>query len=289
MTNNVRRFLQFIVARYAVHLAREAGKPQPSSDDPILQRYKFCNVFREDDRVTRWIAANWREPFRHDRHLWFALVVARRCINLPATLRKIGYPVPWNPDHFLSVLARHKRKRKRIFNSEAYKLLLSGQSGDLAELQVNLVLNPLWGACETFRPHSNDTLQSFHMRLAAAPYMGDFYAAQVVADLKYVGPLRKASDWWDFAASGPGSRRGLNRVLGLPIGAPWQESEWVRRLRLLRKAIAPILADAGLPRMHAQDTQNCLCEFDKYERVRLGEGKGRKFVPNPKPLPPITE
>jgi hypothetical protein len=30
---------------------------------------------------------------------------------------------------------------------------------------------------------------------------------------------------------------------------------------------------ARMPQLHAQDLQNCLCEFDKYERVRLGEGR----------------
>ncbi len=289
MTDRVERFVEFIAARHAVYLAREAGKMRPWSSDWILQRFKFCNVFRELDRVTRWISVNWREPYKSDPDLWFALVVARRCVNLPATLSESGYPVPWRPDHFLSVLARRKEAGKQLFNSEAYKLIVSGQSGDLAALQVELLLNPLWHARDKFRPHSDDTLMTFHTRLAAAPFMGGFYAGQVVADVKYVGQLRNASDWWDFAASGPGSRRGLNRILGRPTKAPWKERKWRKQLQLLRKTIDPALAKAGLPRMHAQDTQNCLCEFDKYERVRIGEGKGRKFVPNPKPLPPITE
>jgi hypothetical protein len=29
--------------------------------------------------------------------------------------------------------------------------------------------------------------------------------------------------------------------------------------------------------MHAQDLQNCLCEFDKYERARLGEGTPKQI------------
>ncbi len=279
MSENVKGFVKFILSRHAVYVARDAGKERPWSNDPILQTYKFCNAFREDDRVTRWIARHWREPYKDDRHLWFALAVARRCINLPGTLRKIGYPVPWEPDHFLRVIERRKRKGKKIFNSAAYKLIVSGQSGDLAELQVKFVLNPLWASRDKFRPHSNDTLQSFYHRLTAAPFMGSFYAAQVVADLKYVGKLRHARDWWEFVASGPGSRRGLNRVLQRVTDAAWDEQEWIEELRRLRKEISPALAKAGLPQMHAQDLQNCLCEFDKYERIRLGEGRGRKFVP----------
>jgi hypothetical protein len=285
MPDKVKQFVIFILARYAVYLARKAGKTWPWSSDPILQHFKFCNVFREHDRVTRWLSVSWREPHQDDRHLWFAFVVARRCINLPGTLKKLGYPVPWHPDHFLRVLERRKRKDKPVFNPAAYKLILSGQSGDLAELQVKLILDPLWHARSRFRPHSDDTLQTFHDRLAAAPFMGSFYGAQVVADLKYAGRLRHANDWWTFVASGPGSRRGLNRVLGRPPKAAWNEAEWIEELHRLRKTIAPALDEAGIPRMHAQDLQNCLCEFDKFERVRLGEGKGRKFVPNSAPLP----
>ena len=37
--------------------------------------------------------------------------------------------------------------------------------------------------------------------------------------------------------------------------------------------------DADLPPIHAQALQNCLCEFDKYERVRLGEGRPRNNYP----------
>src|SRR3990172_7259840 len=160
MEDNAERFAKFILTRHRVYLRREAGKPQPWSSDPILQHFKFCNVYRELDRVTRWIAANWREPNKDHPDLWFALVLARRCLNWPRTLSKIGYPVPWDRDHFMSVLDRRKRAGKQVFNSDAYKLILSGQSGDLGDLQVKLLLDPLWEDRRKFMPRDNDTLAS---------------------------------------------------------------------------------------------------------------------------------
>lgn len=49
----VAAFFEFCQAREAVRLRREAGEPAPWSTDPILQRGRFLNVFREDDRSTR--------------------------------------------------------------------------------------------------------------------------------------------------------------------------------------------------------------------------------------------
>jgi len=289
INQDLRRFTEFVVARNAVRIAREAGKREYWSPDPILRNFHFCNISRENDRVTRWIAANWREPHQADPDLWFASVLARRCINLPDTLTEIGYPVPWNPDHYLEVTKQRTRRGKQRFNSRAYRLTLNDQSGDLPERQVKFLLNPLWAARDKFRPHSKDTLDTFHARLAAVPLMGGFYTGQVVADLKYVGPLRNAPDWWDFAVSGPGSRRGLSRAMGLDLGSSWPDDDWARILHPMRHAIAPKLSKAGLPKMHAQDMEHCLWEFDRYERIRLGEGKGRKFVPNPEALPSVKD
>src|SRR5262249_52448750 len=98
-----------------------------------------------------------------------------------------------------------------------------------------------------------------------------------IAYLKYVPPLCEASDWMDFVVSGPGSQRGLNRVLGHPVRVKRIEPEWRSAFNRLLSAIAPHLARIGLGDLHAQDLQNCLCEFDKYERVRLGEGKPRRY------------
>lgn len=52
----VAAFFDFCRAREAVRVARDSGAPPPWSDDPILQRGRFLNVFREDDRGTRAIA-----------------------------------------------------------------------------------------------------------------------------------------------------------------------------------------------------------------------------------------
>jgi hypothetical protein len=99
-----------------------------------------------------------------------------------------------------------------------------------------------------------------------------FMPAQVIGDLKYVKPLRSARDWTTFAVSGPGSRRGLNRLLGRPVDASLSEISWRTAFDELREIIAPNLERLGLGDLDAQSLQSCLCELDKMERERLGEG-----------------
>lgn len=101
---------------------------------------------------------------------------------------------------------------------------------------------------------------------------------QIVADIKYAGPLLTAADWETWTVSGPGSRRGLNRVTGQLLSKGWNDKDFMAAMVQLRGAVNDSLPPWMEP-LHAQDLQNCLCEFDKYERVRLGEGRPRSLYP----------
>jgi len=264
----------FIREREAVRVRKERGDPRPWTDDPIMQVASFCNVHREDDRVSRWIAKNWRTPHADDPDLWFAMVVAR-LVNWPDTLAEIDYPVPWDPDHFLAVMVARRARSEKTTYGPAYTIS-AGTKGQLKPVyQMSQIFGPLWAAREQLRPKPGQSLIAWYSLLRDFHGMGSFMAAQVVADIKYVEPLTKAPDWWTFAASGPGSRRGLNRISGRPVDAGWREADWYRQLRRLHDVLA---ID---PPLHCQDLQNVLCEVDKLLRYRGGQGKPkRQYVPH---------
>jgi hypothetical protein len=275
------QLLYWIGERERIRIRRANGEPLPWTEDPILRKWSFCNVRREDDRTTRWISDHWREPHATDPDLVFAMVVAR-FVNWSDTLAELGYPVPWEPEHFLAVMHARKERGEVCFGP-AYNISNFGSATPKAEQLVQKVFTPLWQPLtrKRLRPRGDDdSLHSFYGRLREMNGMGSFMAAQVVADMKYVA-LKNARDWMTFAAPGPGSKRGLNRVLGHPVDAPWRDDDtWRAAFRQLREQIMPELERIGLGDLHAQDLQNCLCEFDKHERVRLGEGKPkRRFVP----------
>lgn len=269
---------RFIVARHDIYLARANGKPKPWTKDPILQKYKFCNVYRELDTVTEWVATHYREPLHGNPDLWFGMAVAR-WVNWPATLYQIGVPVPWNKKKFLNVMRNRANKGEKVWTG-AYMIGTQGNAMDKSLFIAEGVLEPLWLQRKYLRPRADDTLDSFAQRIISVKNQGRFMVGQIVADAKYEPDsiLRNALDWNTFAVSGPGSRRGLNRVVGRDKNLHWKEADWHARLMELRVEVNGKLPK-HMERLHAQDLQNCLCEFDKYERVRLGEGRPRSLYP----------
>jgi hypothetical protein len=265
------RLFSFARERHSITEKRAGGLPAPWTKDPILRDYRFCSVYRECDRVTRWIAEYWRDPHSDDEDLWFAMCVAR-LFNRESSLGAIGWPVPFSR-LALRRLNRLQQSGEKIFNA-AYIVSTNGIARDKVVYLFDDVLEPLWRARARLRPRPGDTLQSYHVLLGQMQGFGSFMTAQVIADLKYAvcSPLASASDWHTFAASGPGSRRGLNYVLGRDRKAPWSEDEWRLELGRLRERLLPMFRRAKMPEPHAQDVQNLLCEWSKYWRAAT-EGK----------------
>jgi hypothetical protein len=270
----------FMKERHAIHLRREAGEPKPWTKDPILQRYRFCNIYRELDKVTMWINHHWVQPHKEDANLWFAMALAR-FVNWPDTLARLGYPRRWNATRFEDIMYAQTAEGKQAWGG-AYIVSTNGNAMPKPQYIARWVLTPMWETRKSIAANyyrANATLAEFHNALMMFDGLGSFMAAQVVADLKAVPPLRHAADKATWAASGPGSRRGLNRVLKRPTDAPWREGVWYSKMMDLKTAVDPLVAKASMPPVDMQNLQNCLCEFDKIERVRLGEGRPKALYP----------
>jgi hypothetical protein len=272
------RLMAWILERERIRLHRLLRHPAPWSDNPIMAAARFCNVYRKYDRGTIYVTENIVAPHRDNPDLWFAITVAR-CINEPDAIAEIlPHVLPFDAVRCREIIEARQARGEKCFRTEAYKPPTPPVKGDSTiRLLIEDVLAPMWRDREALRPRLGDALAAYSTRLEACYRIGPFLAAQIIADLKPIKPLRSAADWWAYARPGPGSERGLNRARGRLINASWPAGHWYRDLAMLHAEIAPRLAALGFESLDMQDLQNVCCEFDKYERIRDGGKINRPY------------
>jgi DNA polymerase I-like protein with 3'-5' exonuclease and polymerase domains len=142
------RYVDMVTERHAILGRREQGEVYPWTSDAILGTWYFTNMSRAQDKVTRWLWTHWCEPHRDDPDLWFALTIAR-LTNRIETWEALGYPVPWNPEHFVDVMS--KRPKNKAYGS-AY--VIPAFQGDKRPKYVTQaeILTWLWNDRERWRP-----------------------------------------------------------------------------------------------------------------------------------------
>ena len=265
------RFIYWIKERSQIRMKRKAGKNKPWTNDVILQSYRFCNVRRMDDKVSQWLLKNWYEPNYNHKNALIACCLARHFNNTDA-LELIGFPLEWEPEVFKKKLQQRKSEGLNVFNS-AY--VITGKHGaDKIESVIDYTLQPIYDSPTDLRYSSIqnwcEVMQQFYC-------IGSFMAGQIISDFRWAVD----GAWYDkltWAPMGPGSKRGMNRFYSRDIETPINQNEFTYKLleviKLCKKRLPSICE-----RLEAIDYQNCFCEFDKYNRALLGDGKPKQKYP----------
>jgi hypothetical protein len=93
----VQSFFDYCKKREAVRVKRESGESFPWSDDPILQKGRFLNVFREDDKVSKSII-KFAEPAKDDLPLLIQALFFSRWCNRDSTIDQLTLGDLSNPE-----------------------------------------------------------------------------------------------------------------------------------------------------------------------------------------------
>lgn len=270
--------MYWIQERYRIRTKKEAGDVAPWSDDPVFQTTYFCNVHREDDKVTRFIRQMYS---RHVGHPLFEYnMVAARFLNWPKTLEGVGYIEEHDPDGLYDYLKQTADAGFQIWGG-AYVITTHGQKMEKAKYLTHQVLEDVHKRIESVRVACRGVGQGARCATASAKLqeidgIGSFLAAQVVADLKNTPghPLQTAVDWWSFVEPGPGSMRGIDWIC-FEAETKTTPRNFHSRFMLIR-AWVDAHWPADIPKISNQDLQNCLCEFDKYCRVATATGRSKR-------------
>ncbi len=282
----LRQYFRTARERHNIYLLRRVANERPPwTEDPIFQKYKFCNVFREHDKVTVWLRENWREPYADHPNLPFAMALAR-LINWPPTLEEIGFPERWKPYKVFDVLNRRREAGEKTYTG-AYLLGSVPKGVPRADYLVNSVLIPLKKELAMFNPNAPlpITLEFSWKWFRGQRGIGDFLAYEIVSDLRHTKYLRDAPDIMTWANAGPGALRGLTRLWGYQpktrqiSGYSFPKKNALEAMQNLLARSQIVCWGIPMPSWEMREVEHHLCEFDKYERIRLGQGVLERFVP----------
>lgn len=266
------RLVYWIQEREAVRLKKEAGEPAPWTDDEILRTYKFTNVRRMDDRVSRWLMDNWYGPRKGHPNMIGAACLAR-LFNRPLTIEAVSH-LAWesSPDWgLITETIKGLAATGPVFNA-AYIVSTSGIRANKVEHVLDRYVRPIYEDPPEVDPTSMErSVASLSCRYGYSSFM----SGQVVADLRWTvsGTWADRNTW---AAPGPGSLRGINRLLGRTPSSPDAGRRWSYEFPKMMATVRAAISGVS-KRLEAIDLQNCLCEWDKMERAVWGEGRPKQL------------
>ena len=168
-------------------------------------------------------------------------------------------------------MLRARLDRKATTFSDAY-----GRGTLKNPINIAAIVAEVWRRRDEFRL---GRLADVHKRLTAIRGLGGdgFLAYQIIIDARFSALLENAPDRDNWAAAGPGTLRGINRMVGRPIDQRMPQGEALEYMRGLFKEPGNTFSNIEFD---FSDCPNILCETDKYIRARTNPGtRLRKFRP----------
>lgn len=287
----------FAAERQNIFYKRLRGERQPYSKDPILNSYKFCNVYRACDRVSQFLIKSVIYSHKTNQIDSLFRIFLFRLLNRAET---------WEQ---LEMLLGEPTSLKN-FQFERYCKLLEQikDSGPIYGNAFILCANKAFGFDQKHRNHlallervfvktgegtelaESKSLEELFKKLKLLPLIGDFMAYQLAIDFNYSEVFNFSEN--DFTNAGPGAIRGISKCF-TDTGKADTSSVINYMVDNQEKEFARLGLDfrrIGRRPLHAIDCQGLFCETDKYCRVKFPDLTSNRtrikstFTPNSKPI-----
>ena len=279
-------FWSWIRERERIRKNKEAGKPYPWTADPIFQKYRFTNVYRQLDRTTIELNERIHPNFKKGMDLVLFNIILFRLFNWTETYDLMGgWQKTWSEkktERVSKKLHKHSKNGGKVFTG-AYIITNNGMKCDKIDLYLEASMYA-WNMrkhllTEIYRAASMEASVEICRLL---PMAGNFVGYELTCDFRYTPILDKATDIMTWANPGPGAMRGLNRIFRgnvkkKPDGKD-KRNIYVKEMQQLLKKSRSQLRLLKIP-LEMREIEHSLCEYDKYMRVAQGEGRPRSIYP----------
>jgi len=286
-------FWWFVCERQKIWHKRFVEKTKPPwSEDPIMQKERFTNVYRELDPGTQYAIKNILEIDALKADKIFNIMIYR-LIGKFETHAAVGFQRLSNFDGkiFAKKLKTIREKGIPIFTS-AYTVSGYSKMGSKDKVEnVARIFDKLHRNFHNFYRQIENckSAEEVYNLICSQTGFGNFLSYQILVDLiyplKFSKPLLPFShDEW--ASAGPGAKNGIKLLTKGTVDSELEIMEWLRdnqESEFKRLGLNfPYLKDENGKeiKISLANIQNCLCEFYKYFKIKnnLGRGK-RKFNP----------
>lgn len=269
----------------------------PWTNDSILARYRFTNVFRALDRVSQYlIGAVIAQGSQIPDEVVFRILLYKT-FNSIATWERLAveFGVPalgtFDPDRAARLLTAARSDGHPIY-SNAYIMAPVGAAGEQKHVGHLRLITDLGTSGFVRRVQSAACLEELYHLMQTVRGFGPFLSYQLAIDLNYSDVVDFDED--EFVVAGPGAFDGLakaipgvdrQRAAGVIRELTRDQEEWFTSFDL------PAVTLYGR-RIHLIDMQNLFCEIGKYARVAFPEVRGplgRARIKQPfQPRGPLT-
>lgn len=277
-----RYYFYFIQERMDIFWKRYNGQTGKLTDDPILAKHKFTNVYRSQDRVSQYLINNviYNQTEQFTELDTILRIVVFKIFNNIDTWKflesKYGVISYRNFDvNKINALLLGRIQERPIF-SAAYMMTGSHRKYDAwnfkHEKWLAMVSEELISQKGFDKILAAKSLQQVYEILLSTSFIGPFIAYQYAIDINYSEVIN--FDENSFVQAGIGSIRGIQKCF--PERGKYTYEDCIRYTlenfgRLQEKYGYSEFKDLFGRSPKLIDLQNCFCETDKYLRVKMPE------------------
>lgn len=295
-------YFKFAHERHQIYLKQQRGYslPEVLTLDPILQTYRFTNVFRAADRVSQYLIREVIPKGSQEPAEVLFRILLFKVFNKIETWEGIvtrleSWP-QWSnfdPCSYSNIL-EDIRKEGPVYSS-AYVMPDPDLGNSRKHTNHLQLLCLICGDSLLLSPTSQHDM--YHA-LLKFPGIGPFLAYQYTIDLTYSRQFYAPDH--GFVVAGPGAKDGIRKCFGL---SRLSDDQVMHAIQYTAAIADEKFAELGLEpptingyKLELIDYQNLFCEIDKYSRVAFPEvvvGQKRtkikqRYRPNPEPLGPFV-
>ena len=271
-------YANYLNEREWMRIKREELKqPPPWTEDEILANFRFTNIHREDDKVSRQLLGHMdlTAPLPI---ILFNAVLFRSFNSVVGFEACGGWTTEWDRDATL-VRANEAYENGASMFGNAYLITNSLTKGAPKHVYFINLMEDIWNDRETLVEliQSCNSLQETMQLFTGYPGYAEFLGYELALDMEMVGILINPKDKHTWANPGPGARRGLNYVHGRDKNYKQPTSDFLDEMKVLYEEAEYFLEPhIDLDHFDMRCIENGLCETGKYYSVlQTGRAKRR--------------